>query len=146
MTTVGRHDATSVTAARDVAGEGPMASECDSPSALAGSPHQRRKFDAAYKLRIVREAECGGVGQVLQREGLSSACLCLWRKQRAAGELAGLSPGRRGRPSNGGTLEFARMKRENQSLRKRLKMAETTIEVQRKVCRNRSGPRRAQTA
>ena len=49
-------------------------------SAVSG----RRRFSAAYKARIVREAEAcvepGEVGALLRREGLYSSNLSQWRK------------------------------------------------------------------
>ena len=55
----------------------------------------RRRFKAAYKLRILREAESckasGEVGALLRREGLYSSSLTQWRKQRDRGELEGLT-------------------------------------------------------
>ena len=45
----------------------------------------RRKFTAAYKLRILKEAErCtepGQIGALLRREGLYASALTLWRRQ-----------------------------------------------------------------
>ena len=57
---------------------------------------RRRSFDAAYKLRILKEADgCdkqGELGELLRREGLYSSHLRTWREQRDAGVLAGLKP------------------------------------------------------
>src|SRR5680860_907045 len=48
---------------------------------------KRRRFTAAYKLRILREADActqaGETGALLRREGLYSSHLSSWRKQRA---------------------------------------------------------------
>src|SRR5215470_19837402 len=72
----------------------------------ATSPERpkRRAFTAEYKLRIVREADAavasgveGAVGELLRREGLYSSHLATWRRERDAGELAGLTPKKRGR-------------------------------------------------
>jgi transposase len=56
----------------------------------------RRKFTAAYKLRILKEAESctqlGQVGALLRREGLYASSLTLWRRQVARG----LVPKKRG--------------------------------------------------
>jgi transposase-like protein len=61
----------------------------------------RRRFDAAYKLRVLDEAdrcsEAGEVGELLRREGLYSSHLTAWRKQRDAGALRALGPKKRGR-------------------------------------------------
>jgi len=111
----------------------------------AGSPEVpekpvRRHFDAAYKQRILEEADgCsqpGELGQLLRREGLYSSLLSTWRRQRDEGVLAGLSPKRRGRKAkrkDSVALENERLRRENERLTQRLKQAETIIEVQKKV-------------
>ena len=100
----------------------------------------RRRFDAAYKQRILEEADrCsqpGELGQLLRREGLYSSLLSSWRRQRDEGVLAGLSPKRRGRKAKRKdvvALENERLRRENERLAQRLKQAETIIEVQKKV-------------
>ena len=52
----------------------------------------RRRFDAAYKQRIVEEADgCsqpGELGLLLRREGLYASLLSTWRRQRDEGVLA----------------------------------------------------------
>ncbi len=100
----------------------------------------RRRFDAAYKQRIVEEADgCsqpGEVGQLLRREGLYASLLSTWRRQRDEGGLAGLAPKRRGRKAkkqDAAALENERLRRENERLVQRLRQAETIIEVQKKV-------------
>ena len=61
---------------------------------------QRRRFTAAEKLRVLREADrCSKPGEVsalLRREGLYSSHLATWRAARRRGELAGLAPRARG--------------------------------------------------
>ena len=56
----------------------------------------RRRFDTAYKQRIVEEADgCsqpGELGLLLRREGIYSSQLSTWRRQRDEGVLAGLTP------------------------------------------------------
>jgi len=100
----------------------------------------RRRFDAAYKLRILDEAdratEPGRLGELLRREGLYASHLTTWRRQREAGALAALTPRRRGRQARRNdplALENQRLRRENQRLAQRLRQAETIIEVQKKV-------------
>jgi len=100
----------------------------------------RRHFTAAYKLRILQEADrCnwGEIAALLRREGLYSTHLTTWRKQRASGEISGLEPRKRGKKPvapNPLTAENARLRRENQRLQKRLRQAETIIDVQKKLC------------
>jgi transposase len=103
---------------------------------------KRRTFTAEYKLRIVREADAalasgeeGAVGELLRREGLYSSHLTTWRRERDAGELAGLTPKKRGRPSRKNPLadDLAKLQRENERLQNELNKANTVIDVQRKV-------------
>ncbi len=100
----------------------------------------RRRFTAAYKQQILEEADrcgqSGELGQLLRREGLYSSLLSTWRRQREKGVLAGLAPKRRGRKvkrKDTVALENERLRRENEQLTRRLKQAETIIEVQKKV-------------
>jgi transposase-like protein len=64
---------------------------------------KRRRFTAEYKRRILKEADAltgtGQIGAMLRREGLYSTHLTTWRRQRERGELAGLTPAKRGRSS-----------------------------------------------
>ena len=101
---------------------------------------KRRRFDGAYKLRILEEAErCsepGQLGELLRREGLYSSHLTTWRKQRDEGALQALGPKKRGRKpkrKDPMALEVERLRCENQRLSERLRQAETIIEVQKKV-------------
>ena len=100
----------------------------------------RRQFSAAYKRRILQEADGGGPGAIagiLRREGLYSSHLNTWRRQRESGELAGLEPRKRGKkpvPRNPLAGEVQRLTRETQRLQKRLKQAEIIITVQKKLC------------
>ena len=101
---------------------------------------KRRRFSAAYKLKIVRAADqcsdSGEVGALLRREGLHSSHLAAWRKQRSKGELRGLSPKKRGRkadPDAAMKRDNERLRRENVRLQHRLKTAETIIDVQKKI-------------
>jgi transposase-like protein len=96
----------------------------------------RRKFTAAYKLRILKEADsCNGQGQIgalLRREGLYSSSLTSWRRQ----VNQGLIPKKRG-PVTQKTAPLIRrnaeLERENEKLAHKLKQAELIIDVQKKV-------------
>jgi len=98
----------------------------------------RRKFTAEYKLKIVREAEAcgpGELGALLRREGLYFSNLTCWRRQVAEGELAALVPKKRGRkeqPVNPFSSRLLEIERDNERLRGRLRQAEQIIEVQKK--------------
>ena len=96
---------------------------------------RRRSFTAEYKRRILQEADqstqSGQVGALLRREGLYSSHLTVWRRQREQGE-----PGTRKRgpsPADPAPKEMARLRRDNERLRKRLEQAETIIAVQKKL-------------
>ena len=101
----------------------------------------RRRFNAAYKLRILEEADAcrensGELGALLRREGLYSSHLNTWRRQRREGTLAGLSPQKRGRKSQGPDEQAQRVKeleKENKRLRRQLQRAETILEIQKKA-------------
>lgn len=99
---------------------------------------QRRRFSAAYKARIVQEAEacteCGQVGALLRREGLYSSYLSKWRRQYREGGRGALGDDKRGRKRRRNPLEA-----ENEKLRKKtarleraLAQANTIIEFQKK--------------
>jgi len=73
----------------------------------------------------------------LRREGLYSSHLTTWRHQGEQGEIDGLRPRKRGRkavPRNPLAAENEGLRRENERLQKRLRQAETIIEVQKKLC------------
>jgi len=93
----------------------------------------RRRFDAKYKLRILKLAdsctEVGQLGQLLRRGGLYSSHLTTWRRQREEGTLAALQPKRRGRKAT----SPAPLVQENERLTERLRQAETIIDVQKKI-------------
>lgn len=98
---------------------------------------QRRTFSGDYKLAILAEydrcTEPGEKGALLRREGLYSSVITDWRRQHREGALA-VTPGRneggRGGPSR---TELARLRAENDRLRKKLAKTEAIVEVQGKV-------------
>ena len=103
---------------------------------------QRRRFGAAYKLGIVREADActrpGEIGALLRREGLYTSHLSAWRRARDQGQLEGLAPRKRGPkldPDRPLAKRNAQLERENARLRRRLETAKTIIEVQGNVSR-----------
>ena len=94
---------------------------------------------AEYKLRILCEADACGPGELaalLRREGLYSSHLTRWRTQRERGMLEALVTRKRGRkedPDRPLRKKIAALERENARLTKRLRQAETIIDVQKKV-------------
>jgi transposase len=98
---------------------------------------KHRQFTAEYKLRILQELDglkgSGEIGVLLRREGLYSSHLTTWRQQRERGELDGLSPQKRGPKVDLQAVELAKLQRENERLRERLRQAELIIDVQKKV-------------
>lgn len=113
------------------------------PAAILPSPEvtpkaRRRSFTAGYKQWVLEEADkChqqrGQIGQLLRREGLYSSHLVTWRRQREAGELAGLTPRKRGRKVDKEANEMSQLRRENSRLGWQLQQAELIIEAQKKL-------------
>lgn len=103
---------------------------------------KRRRFAGEYKRRILREADAasasgqeGAIGELLRREGLYSSHLTEWRRQRDSGELAGLTPQKRGRKPSKPALadEVARLQRQVAKLEQELHKANTIVDVQKKL-------------
>jgi len=99
---------------------------------------RRRILSAAYKLRILCEADgCpqGQLGALLRREGLYSSQLATWHRQRQEGTLTALAPRRRGRPPtvSAGATALAAAQAENERLTRQLAAAEAIIDIQKKV-------------
>ena len=101
---------------------------------------RRRRFTAAYKLRILQEADAlrqlGQIGALLRREGLYSSHLTTWRRQRDTGALQALRPQKRGRKARRQDPLFQendQLRRTNDRLLRKLKQAETIIEFQKKI-------------
>jgi transposase-like protein len=109
------------------------------PDPEVATQPKRRRFTAAYKARIVEEAQrCtapGEVGALLRREGLYSSALTQWRRQYQAGALKGLKDDKRGRKRTRDARdeELQRLRRDNERLNKKLRQAELIIEIQKKV-------------
>ena len=102
----------------------------------------RRRFSAAYKLRILEAADqcqdSGEIGALLRREGLYSSHLTKWRQARRKGALQALKPtwGRPAHPEykkatdrhvKALELKIAKMEAE-------LGKAHTIIDIQKKLC------------
>jgi transposase-like protein len=106
---------------------------------VVAKPH-RRVFTAEYKRRILKAADAcatpGAIGALLRREGLYSSHLVVWRRARARGELAGLTPKQRGRKP---TLVDPRdrkivgIERQLTQMTARAERAEALVELQKKL-------------
>ena len=98
-----------------------------------------RRFTEQYKLKVVKLAEAckkhGEIGVLLRREGLYWSMLSKWRQQRDQGKL--FKPGMHDDADKAQKDLFRRenekLRKENDRLSKRLKQAETIIEIQKKV-------------
>jgi ribosomal protein S30 len=100
----------------------------------------RRRFTATYKLGVLAEVDVctkpGDLGALLRREGLYSSNIRTWQRQFQAGALKGLTPRIRGRKKyevNPLAKRVAELERDNTKLAKKLKQAETIIEIQKKI-------------
>jgi transposase len=115
------------------------AAETPGPDPEVTARPKRRRFTAAYKARIVDEAqrctEPGEIGALLRREGLYSSALTTWRRQYQAGALKGLKDDKRGRrrSRDARNEQLQHLRRENERLTKKLRQAELIIEIQKKV-------------
>ena len=98
---------------------------------------RRRQFSAKYKLDVLkRVSTCvahGQLGELLRSEGLYSSHLVTWRRQRDAGELAGLTPKKRGRKKAEVDVrdrKIVELQRENTRLTARAERAEALVDLQ----------------
>jgi transposase-like protein len=106
---------------------------------VAAKP-QRRSFTAEYKRRLLKEADActtpGAVGALLRREGLYSSHLVEWRRARARGELAALTPKKRGRkptPVDPRDRKIAELERQLAHMTGRAERAEALVEAQKNL-------------
>ena len=104
---------------------------------------KRRTFTAEYKKSILEKAdravasgEKGALGALLRREGLYSSHLTEWREARERGEIAGLTPKKRGpakRELDERDRRIAELEHELAKKNARLQRAELIIEAQKKI-------------
>jgi len=102
---------------------------------------KRRRFSAAYKRRILREAAAcsapGEIGALLRREGLYSSHLSHWRREIEVQENVVLSAKRRGPKPDALRAEARRieaLERDLVRVCQKLERAEQIIEAQKKLC------------
>ena len=114
----------------------PSGSEIPNPEVTAKA--KRRSFTAAYKQKILAEADdasgTGGIGEILRREGIYSSTPTGWRKERDAVAESAFSRKRGPEPKrNPLSGELEKLRRQNQRLQEELRKAEIIIDVQKKV-------------
>ena len=124
------------TRAEAAAGNGPQGA----PDPEVPEKAPRRRFTAAYKLRVLQEADrCsqpGEIGALLRREGLYSSHIATWRRQREEGLLQGLAPKKRGRKKKSAdpsAVRIAQLEKDNLRLKQQLRRAEIIIDAQKKI-------------
>ena len=109
------------------------------PSNEVSIKRTRRKFNAEYKRRILRESDAcskqGEISALLRREGLYSSMLASWRVARERGEIAGLSKKRGRKPHVIDERDrlITLQQREIAKLTLRAEQAEAVIEIQKKI-------------
>jgi transposase len=113
---------------------------------VAAKP-QRRTYTAEYKRRILKEADActtpGAVGALLRREGLYSSHLVTWRRARARGELAALTPKKRGRkptPVDARDRKITELEHRLAEATARAERAEALVDAQKNVHGPRAHP------
>jgi transposase len=101
---------------------------------------QRRRYTAEYKRRILKEADActapGTIGALLRREGLYSSLLVEWRRARGRGELAALTPKKRGRkptPVDPRDRTITELERQLAQMTGRAERAEALVEAQKNL-------------
>ena len=125
-------------ARRATGASGPSATlRAPTPAPEVPAKIQRRQFTAAYRLRIVKEADSctkhGALGALLRREGLYSSHLVNWRRQREQGELVAGRARKRGPVPKPVDPRVKQLEVENRRLQRKLTRAETIITLQKKV-------------
>ena len=117
-----------------------MSSTAERPETEVSDKAKRRRFTAAYKQRILREAaactEPGAISALLRREGLYSSHLFTWRRLAEGGERTALTPKERGpqpKANDERDKRIAQLERDNAKLVRRAQRAEALVEVQKKV-------------
>ena len=92
---------------------------------------KRRVFSAAYKRRILEEADrarSGEIGLILRREGLYSSHLAAWRNWRS-----GMTSKKKTSKETELLAENKRLEKENAKLKLKLRKAEAMLELQKKA-------------
>ncbi len=105
-----------------------------------GGEGDRRRFTVEYKVKVLKEADVcqkpGEVGALLRREGLYRSHVSVWRAARDRGEIAGLTPKKRGpkrAPPDPRETQLVALARETQRWKARAERAEALVDIQKKV-------------
>lgn len=97
----------------------------------------RRRFSGADKQRLVAEFEAlgrGEKGEWLRRNGLYASQLANWRKTLAEAGMVGLEPDKGGRkPKDPRDRRIEALEREKRHLEQRARVAEDTVDLQKKL-------------
>ena len=123
-------------ARRATGASAPMATlRAPTPDPEVPAKVQRRQFTAAYRLRILKEADActkhGALGALLRREGLYSSHLVNWRRQRDQGELVVGRARKRGPTATPIDPRVKQLEVENRRLQRQLARAESFRHVRR---------------
>jgi len=95
---------------------------------------KRRSYTAAYKRRVVEEADRlvpEERAAYLRKEGLYSSHLTQWRQE--LGKRGGIADKKRGPKANPDRERLRKLERENAQLQKKLRQAELIIGAQKKL-------------
>jgi transposase len=110
------------------------------PATEVTAKAKRRRFSAEEKRRVLQAAAActqrGELGALLRREGLYSSHLMKWREQAERGEIAGLTPKKRGpepKVVDARDKQLAEQQRLIAKLTRRVQRAEAIIDVQKKL-------------
>jgi len=110
------------------------------PATEVTAKAKRRRFSAEEKRRVLQAAatctQRGELGALLRREGLYSSHLMKWREQAERGEIAGLTPKKRGpepKVVDARDKQLAEQQRLIAKLTRRVQRAEAIIDVQKKL-------------
>ena len=109
-----------------------------SPDGPRASRPKRRTFTREYKMRILEQYESASSPQernaLLRREGIYSAYLTEWRRERDRGDSAPAAERKPGRPGKSpAEAENERLRKENEKLAAKLSKTEAALEIMGKV-------------
>jgi transposase-like protein len=110
------------------------------PKVQVAAKPKRRRFPASYKRQILEEADActksGELSALLRREALYSSHLHSWRRAREQGELAALTPKKRGpkpKKIDPRDQRIIALEKQLATERARRERAERVVELQKKV-------------